>query len=140
MDNSHTASNAGFVTGSPTYLGASPDGIVKQKDTPVKFIKIKCPFSARHISVKDAWLTRIFGLLESNAIHLKDVHPYYYHVQGTTIAITYSMDTHVQEIKFDADLWNMSMLPKLQEFYKSYMLPAILYYCIVRSFHGTIFS
>ena len=53
MGNSHTASKVGFVIGGPAYLGASPDGIVKQEDAPVKLIEIKCPFSARCISVKD---------------------------------------------------------------------------------------
>lgn len=137
MGNSHTASKARFVIGSPAYLGASYDGIVKLEDTPVKLIKIKCPFSARHISVKDACAGKhFFCLLESNAIHLKHDHPYNYQVQGTMamtgvhvtdFVVWMSISMEVQEIKFDANLWNVSMLPKLLEFYKSYMLPAILY-------------
>ena len=63
MGNSHTAGKAGFVIDSPAYLGASPDGIVKQEDAAVKLIEIKCPFSARHISVKDACVDKHFILL-----------------------------------------------------------------------------
>ena len=63
MGDNHTASKAGFVIDSLAYLGASPDGIVKQEDTPVWLIKIKCPFSARHISVQDD--KHFFCLLES---------------------------------------------------------------------------
>ena len=47
------------------------------------------------------------------------------HVTDFIVWTPISME--VQEIKFDSDLWNVSMLPKLQVFYKNHMLPAILY-------------
>jgi len=137
IDNSYTVRKAGFVIGSPAYLGASPDGIVEQENTPVKLIEIKCPFSVRHLSVKEACADKqFFCLLESDAIHLKDDHPYYHQVQGTmamtgihvTDFIVWTpISMEIEEIKFDSDLWNVSTLPKLQVFYKNHMLPAILY-------------
>ena len=44
---------AGFYIGEPSYLDASPDGIVEMPGR-LKMIKIKCPFSVKDITVEEA--------------------------------------------------------------------------------------
>ena len=38
LDDSHTIRKAGFVIGTPPYLGACPDGVVEREGIPVKLI------------------------------------------------------------------------------------------------------
>ena len=43
---------AGFHIRNPSFLGASPDGVVNST-TGFKIIEIKCPYSYRDLTVKD---------------------------------------------------------------------------------------
>ena len=63
LDDSHTIRKASFIIGSPPYLGASPDGVVEREGITVKLIEIKCPYSARDISVEEACANRNFFCL-----------------------------------------------------------------------------
>ena len=82
LDDNHTIRKAGFVIGSPPYLGASPDGVVEKEGTPVKLIEIKCPYSARDISVEEACGDhKFFCSLQSDKIRLKEDHSYYFQAQ-----------------------------------------------------------
>ena len=91
----------------------------------------------KHLSVEQACSQKqFFCSLESNVIHLRKDHPYYHQVQGamaitgihvTDFVVWTPVSMKVQEINFDTYLWDVVMSPKLKEFYKNYMLPAILY-------------
>ena len=52
LDDSHTIRKAGFIIGITPCLDASLDGVVEREGIPMKLIVIKCPYSARDISVK----------------------------------------------------------------------------------------
>ena len=83
LDDSHTIRKAGFIIGSPPYLGASPDGVVEREGITVKLIEIKCPYSARDISVKEACADcKFFCSLQSDKMKLKENHSFYFQVQG----------------------------------------------------------
>jgi len=127
---------AGFYIGEPSYLGASPDGIVEMPER-LKMIEIKCPYSIKDITVKEACTKKgFYCTLENNQVHLKQDHVYYYQVQGS-MAITGARECdfvvwtpksmEVETIFYDAALWENTMLPQLQDFYYKYMLPCILY-------------
>ena len=44
---------AGFYTGNPSFLGASPDGVVET--TSFKIIEIKCPYSYRDLTQRSLY-------------------------------------------------------------------------------------
>lgn len=48
-------------------------------------------------------------------------------VHVTDFIVWTPVSMKVQEINFDTHLWDVIMLPKLKVFYKTYMLPAIIY-------------
>ena len=82
---------AGFVVGDPTYLGASPDGMLLDDTGSLKgIIEIKCPYSAANITVREActMLDDFYCYIDDdNTIRLRSNHHYFYQLQGT-MAIT----------------------------------------------------
>ena len=102
-----------------------------------KIIEIKCPYSFRNCSVKEACTKREFYCtINDDILHLNRTHLYYYQLQGT-MAITGATECdfivwtpvsmEVEKIAFDEALWKDKMLPKLHDFYYKYMLPCIVY-------------
>ena len=128
---------AGFYIGNPSFLGASPDGVV-ETTAGFKIIEIKCPYSYRDLTVKEACTKKGFycTLDDDDEVHLKLDHLYYYQIQGT-MGITSAVECdfvvwtphsmNIETIPFDENLWEKTMLPQLREFYNQYMLPYILY-------------
>ena len=50
-----TLSTTGIFIDESGYLGASPDGVVRDEaGRPLKLVKVKCPFSARDMTIKQA--------------------------------------------------------------------------------------
>ena len=129
---------------SHSYLGASADGIITHADRPSNpgVLEIKCPFSVHGESVRTMPPLDIAKRYPSFHLdrdgHLKKEHNYYYQVQGemavkgckwahfTTWTHATNNNIVVEEIKFDAELWHSTILPKLQQFYVDTLAPEIL--------------
>ena len=75
---------AGFYIGNPSFLGASPDGVV-ETTTSIKIIEIKCTYSIRDLTVNEACTKKGFycALDDDIKVHLMLNHLYYYQIQGT---------------------------------------------------------
>ena len=127
---------AGFYIGNPSFLGASPDGVVETMSS-FKIIEIKCPYSYKDLTVKEACTKKgFYCTLDDDNMHLKLDHLYYYQIQGT-MGITGAAECdfvewtpqsiNIETIPFDKKLWKTTMLPRLHEFYNQYMIPYILY-------------
>ena len=129
---------AGFYIGNPSFLGASPDGIIDNDGCHnCKIIEIKCPYGFRDFSVEEACTKKgFYCTIHNGDLHLKRNHIYHYQVQRT-MAITNATECDfivwtpksmkVEKILFDEALWLNEMLPKLRDFYYKYMLPLIVY-------------
>ena len=120
-----TVRKAGFYIGEPSFLGASPDGIVEMVDG-LKIIEIKCSYSVRDMTIEEACgKNGFYCTLENDLLHLNQEHVYYYQVQGT-MAITGAS-------KCDFVIWSSksmmveTILFDRQDFYYEYILPCILY-------------
>lgn len=130
---------AGIFIDESGYLGASPDGVVvDEAGHPIKLVEVKCPFSARDKTIKQACAeSKPFCCdIIDDKCQLKVDHEYYFQIMGQ-MAITgvstcdfvvwTTKDIHVQTINFDSGLWINTCLPKLKHFYFFFMLPEILY-------------
>lgn len=81
-----TVKKAGFYIGEPSFLGASPDGIVELVEG-LKIIEIKCPYSVRDMTIEEACLENgFYCTLQNDSLRLNQEHMYY-QIQGT-MAIT----------------------------------------------------
>lgn len=128
---------AGFYIGDPSFIGASPDGIIEREGSIHKIIEIKCPFSFRNSSVEEACTkNEFYCTMEDDLLHLKRTHSYYYQIQGTMgitgavqcdFIVWTTISMKVETISFDKTLWEDVMLPKLCEFYYNNMLPFVVY-------------
>ena len=79
--------NAGFYIGNPSFLGASPDGVI-ETTTSFKIIEIKCPYSYRDLTVKEACAKKgFYCTLDDDKVHFKLDHLYYYQIQGTPVQL-----------------------------------------------------
>ena len=101
------------------YLGASPDGIVKDvAGQLVKLVEVKCPFSARDKAVEQACIddkSFCCGIV-NNTPCLRSHHDYYYYQVQGQMAITgihlcdfviwTPKGIHVQTIHFNNEFWN----------------------------------
>jgi hypothetical protein len=109
------------------YLGATPDGIVCD-DGDCGIIEIKCPYTARDMSIEESLSLPGFCLEErDNKICLKKTHAYYYQIQGQLMItgvefcdfIVYTRkEIHIERI--DQDLVFMNKL--LSDLSKVYFL------------------
>jgi len=130
---------SGFVIGEPSFLGASPDGVLVDESGKIQgIIEIKCPYSAAGLTVKDACKQCkgfYCALNDDGLVTLDSGHAYYYQILGT-MAITKatfcdfiiwtSKSMEIINVRFDEGKWS-STLAELTKFYKQYMLPYILY-------------
>lgn len=117
------------------FLGASPDGkVIDFQENPAHgLIEIKCPFSQRNVNLKQAVYSKDFFLeYTNNVIQLKRSHVHYFQVQGQLALsncdwcdfIVYTNKSlFVERIRFDRDLWENEILPKLCKFYFHHAVP-----------------
>lgn len=116
------------------FLGASPDGLVAGEDA---IVEVKCPFSARDLTIGDAVQEKKIDYLQENAgmYSLKPSHSYYYQVQGELeitgrstcyFVVWTSKDFLILTIKRDSDFWKNEMFPYLREFYFNSLLPELV--------------
>ena len=120
------------------FLAASPDGVVTTDNVKsIGTIEIKCPYSARNMSVRDGCQSvKSFACeILDGQVRLKTSHPYYYQIQGAMaiagvewcdFIVWTTVDMHVERISFNLLFWN-SCFSKLQSIYSSYILPEIIY-------------
>ena len=130
---------SGIIIGEPSYLGASPDGILVDKSGQIQgIIEIKCPYSAAKLTVREACeqLDKFYLHIEDGTFVLDCTHVYFYQIQGSMgllgvkfcdFIVWTPQSFEVITINFQASIWETEMLPKLTSFYTMYMLPAILY-------------
>ena len=117
------------------WLGASPDGIIRDGD--VKgVLEIKCPFSARNMTLSEAAASIKNFCVQQNgsALTLRRNHAYYYQVNVQLFVTGLSFadfvvwlpggDVFIERIPRD-DLFIFSMLPKLKSFYFAHVLPKL---------------
>ena len=61
---------AGFYIGNPSFLGANPDRVV-ETTIGFKIIKMKCPYSYRDLTVKEACTKKgFYCTLDDDEVHL----------------------------------------------------------------------
>ena len=131
-------SEAGIYIAECGFLGASPDGVVKDESgQSVCLVEVKCPYKARNKSIEEMYNDQSFCCsLTDEGPTLKNDHDYYYQVQGQ-MAITgiHTCDFVVWTplnfititLTFDEDFWNNRCYPLLKNFYFNIMLPEIVY-------------
>ena len=130
---------SGIFIGNPSYLGASPDGIlVDESKHIVGIVEIKCPYSAAKLTIAEACeqLDRFYLSKHNDSFILDRNHVYFYQVQGSMglsgarfcdFIVWTPQSFEVITINFEINIWESEMLPKLSCFYDKCMLPAILY-------------
>ena len=117
-----TIRKAGFYIGKPSFLGASPDGVIEIDGKYHKIIEIKCPYSFRDLSLEEACSKGgFYCTMEDGMLHLKKDHLYYYQIQGTMaivgavkcdLIVWTSKSIKKETISFNKVLWENNMLPK----------------------------
>lgn len=130
-----------FIHKTLQYLGASPDGIYKDKDGKTGLVEVKCPFSAKNMQAEEAIKTKKIKFWKfntrNNTIVIDKNHDYYFQIQGqlniTEMDIClfavwtgeeYSMK--VDYIKRDATFWHDKMVGPLSKFYLHCLLPELV--------------
>ena len=115
------------------FLAASPDGIVTNDSKVAGIIEIKCPYSARNLSVHEACLTlkQFYCQIIDGKACLKTSHPYYFQIQGAMAIVGVEWcdfivwtlgDMTVERIIFNKAFLN-SCSTYLESIYLSYILP-----------------
>lgn len=125
-----------FVHKTEGFLAASPDGIVTFPGGGRAILEVKCPLTAKDVSMD--WLERnkcVF-LDNKNSIHLKRNHNYFYQVQiqleccdldlGFFVVYFGKGDIHIEKINRDKNFWQQKMFPKLHKFYMEALFPEIV--------------
>ena len=113
---------AGVFISSCGFLGASPDGVVCSGEKTIKLIEVKCPYRARHGTVRESCSNDAFSCsLDSNLQpRLKNKHEYYYQIQGQMAITKIHMcdfilwtpnEFTVETISFNEKIWNEKCYP-----------------------------
>lgn len=113
-----------FVCTQRPWLGASPDGLVGTD----AIVEIKCPYRGRNLKVVPSADFPFLEYRDGKPV-LKEHSKYFCQVQGqlyitgrrTCLFFVYTFaDTFLQQIEFDSEFCEQSMLPKLDSFYFTY--------------------
>ena len=102
---------AGFYIGDPSFIGASPDGIIEREGNIYKIIEINVYLVSGTPQLKK-FAPKTLSI-EDDLLHLKKTHSYYYQIQGAMGAAECDFIVWTT----DKALWEDVMLPKLCEFY-----------------------
>lgn len=115
------------------YLGASPDGIIKDKNGQFGILEIKCPYSKKYNTLKEALKSKTFFLQEdeNKKLCLKENHNYFYQVQGCMLItglkwcdlcvyLKESNECHIIRVEFN-ELFCINMYDKLTDLYNIYI-------------------
>ena len=115
------------------WLGASPDGLVKDpSEKSIGLLEIKCPFTHRFSTVEETCSdTSFFATITDGQVTLKEDHKHYFQIQGQMalskvpwcdLVIYTHQNFLIQRLQFNEDHWN-DMQPKLTDFFFKYILP-----------------
>ena len=115
------------------WLGASPDGLVKDpSEKSVGLLEIKCPFTHRFSTVEEACSdTSFFATITDGQVTLKEDHKHYFQIRGQIalsrvpwcdLVIYTHQNFLIQRLQFNEDHWN-DIQPKLTDFFFKYILP-----------------
>ncbi|XP_046581621.1 uncharacterized protein LOC124289069 [Haliotis rubra] len=119
------------------HLRASPDGIVSCGCHTTTILEIKCPFSSRDISVREAVRTKkltYLELLPDFSLRLKQDTDYYHQVQDAMAVVgvnkcdfvVYTKKSmEILRVQFDPILWERT-LKDLNTFFEVYVVPEIM--------------
>lgn len=136
-----------FISETHPYLAASPDGVVTCPCHGDYLIEIKCPFTHRHSSVKDAaekdakFPLRLSLPDGQGSFEMSKTHPYYYQVQLQMFVtgihrcffiVFTNVDLVYVLVKFDTDFM-ASKLHSAQQFWEKCVLPEMLTGCFTAS-------
>ena len=111
------------------FLGASPDGFVKDEDA---IIEVKCPYAARKSKISPE--TVDFLEKVGDQICLKKTSKYYYQVIGQMVLsqrnhgyfVVYThKDFFYQKMSVDNKFFTYNMLAKLKNFYNKHYCPYV---------------
>ena len=120
----------GFVVNNEfPFLGATPDGKLCDKGT-VGIVEIKCPFSARDFTVKDACSQISDFFLQQNQngeILLKKNHSYYAQVQGQLMITGCSFCDFIVYCPNESDLFVQRILPDT-EYMKKLLSDLVIFF------------
>lgn len=127
-----------FIDQELNFLGASPDGIVKDNDNII--IEIKCPSSCSNLFPNEAILQKKFNFWKTDKsssiiTEINRKHKYYYQVQGQLhitkkecclFVLWTPKGIKVEKIYRDDTFWEKEMKKKLKDFYFDCLLPEII--------------
>lgn len=129
----HTHTCGLLVNPNFPFLGASPDGKVCS-DGKCGLIEVKCPFSARDMTIKEACGLKDFCLEDVDGhIKLKKCHNYMYQVQGQMLVsgaefcdfvVFTKKELHIERVQFDQEFCQ-KLLTDLSAFYKCHIQPKL---------------
>ena len=116
------------------WLSATPDGVLSTSDNTF-LVEIKCPYTARDLTIAEAVVQlKSFCLEERDGVFkLKRNHTYFYQIQAqmyvsnidACIFIVWTQREMFKEIiELDAQFMNL-VVPKLEKFYFDHFLPAL---------------
>ncbi|XP_035684071.1 uncharacterized protein LOC118421033 [Branchiostoma floridae] len=116
-----------------SFLGASPDAKVCC-GAQTGILEVKCPYSARNMTAKDASLNlpNFYLKAEGDSLSLDRSHEYFYQVQGQLLVtgapfcdfVCHCVDTHVERILPDVQFCQ-DMLVQLAKIYKTHAMPFV---------------
>ena len=120
------------------FIGCSPDGIVFDSAEGEGLLEVKCPYSARDMDVETGCLMLdnfCASLSPGGTPTLKRNHDYYFQIQGSLgilglqwcdFVLWTPEDMSIERIRFDPQLWESFIQPKLHQFFSSYVLPELV--------------
>ena len=120
------------------WLAASPDGLVydSTENPPHGIVEFKNPYSVRNNSLREAAITKKGFCLNldktTDKLSLNQRHDYFYQVQCTMYCtqrhwcdLVRTKEIHIERIYYQAEFWLNEVLPKLQAFYFTAILPEL---------------
>lgn len=120
------------------WLAASPDGLVYDptENPPHGIVEFKNPYAVRNNTLHEAAIKKGFCLNldeTTDKLSLNQHHDYFYQIQCTMYCtqrhwcdlVVRTKDIHVERIYYQAEFWLKEVLPKLQTFYFTAILPEL---------------
>ena len=135
-----TLKEVGLVVYQPyQFIRASPDGIVSCKCHESRLLEVKCPYSARYMTIAEGVFNKKIKYLESvnGRYVLKTNSPegYYEQVQGqmavlglksSNLFVWTVKDSVTVHVPFNQQFWEDRLLPACLKFFRVHVVPRLL--------------
>lgn len=123
------------------YLGASPDGIYKDKDGKTGLVEVKCPFTAKNMQAEEAIKAKKKKFWKyntrKNAFIIDKNHDYYFQIQGQLNITEMNMclfavwtgEEYLMKVEYierDPTFWHDKIVGPLTKFYLHCLLPELI--------------